>query len=171
MFKIILGFWALNGQGSQVQLFLTVNKREHRVNICYQRAPLAKSSNRPAPYVIRLVKLSPAQTQIEEGTLSIWMWSAPAVATSSCFYWFYSFFFFCPQLYNRSSVLDLNLNHIVWWASVSLFHKKKAFSLIWNGNFIDCIWQPLWRHLRGYSVNVRHKSVCLLFFKCSRWLN
>lgn len=140
MFKIILGFWALNGQGSQVQLFLTVNKREHRVNICYQRAPLAKSSNRPAPYVIRLVKLSPAQTQIEEGTLSIWMWSAPAVATSSCFYWFYSFFFFCPQLYNRSSVLDLNLNHIVWWASVSLFHKKK-------GIFTHMKWEFYWLHL------------------------
>lgn len=122
--------------------FLTVNKREHHVNICYQRAPLAKSSNRPAPYVIRLVKLSPAQTQIEEGTLSIWMWSAPAVATSSCFYWFYSFFFFCPQLYNRSSVLDLNLNHIVWWASVSLFHKKRHFHSYEMGILLTAFGSP-----------------------------
>lgn len=156
---------------SGAAFFLTANKREHRVNICYQRAPLAKSSNRPAPCVIRLVKLSPAQTQIEEGTLSIWMWSTPAAATSSCFHWFYFILFFCPQLYNRSSVLDLNLNHIVWWANRSLFFffKKKAFSLIWNGNFIDCIRQPLWRYLRGYSVNV---YVCrLFFFYCSRWLD
>lgn len=98
--------------------FLTASKRENHVNICHWRAPLAKSSNRPAPCVIRLVKLSPAQTQIEEGTLSIWMRGAPAAATSSCFYWF-----FCPQLYNRSSVLDLNLNHIVWRASMS--HKSR----------------------------------------------
>lgn len=30
---------------------------------------------------------------------------------------------FCPQLYNRSSVLGLNLNHVVWRASVS--HKSR----------------------------------------------
>lgn len=98
-----------------ILFYLTASKRENHVNICHWRAPLAKSCNRPAPCVIRLVKLSPAQTQIEEGTLSIWM---RAAATSSCFYWF-----FCPQLYNRSSVLDLNLNHIVWRASMS--HKSR----------------------------------------------
>lgn len=99
-------------------LFKQQARRGNQVNICHQRAPLAKSSNRPAPCVIRLVKLSQAQTPIEEGTLSIWMWNALATATSSCFHWF-----FCPQLYNRSSVLDLNLNHIVWRASIS--HKSR----------------------------------------------
>ena len=131
MFKIIPGFWALNGQGSQVQIFFffqAASKRGNHVNICHRRAPLAKSSNRPAPCVIRLVKLSLAQTPIEEGTLSIWMQAVLAAATSSCFYWF-----FCPQLYNRSSVLDLNLNHIVGEQTCPinqesiLIHMKKDF--------------------------------------------
>lgn len=42
-------------------------------NICQWRAPMAKSWHRPAPCVIRLVKLSLSQTQIEQPTLSIWM--------------------------------------------------------------------------------------------------
>lgn len=45
--------------------------------------------------------------------------------------------FFCPQLYNRSSVLGSSLNRLVWRASVS--HKSgKAFRLIWNRICIDC---------------------------------
>lgn len=120
MFKIIPGFLSSEWpriSGAAIS-FKQHGKRGNHVNICHWRAPLAKSSNRPAPCVIRLVKLSLAQTPIEEGTLSIWMRAVLAVATSSCFYWF-----FCPQLYNRSSVLDLNLNHIVWRASMS--HKSR----------------------------------------------
>lgn len=150
-------------------LTLTASKRENHVNICHWRAPLAKSCNRPAPCVIRLVRLRSAQTQIEEGTLSIWMQVVPAAATSSCSYWF-----FCPQLYNRSSVLGLSLNLIVWRASVS--HKsRKAFWLIWNRISIDCVWQPLWRDLCDYWVKMLYKSVGLWVFfhlpMCSRWLS
>lgn len=111
---------------------LTASKRENHVNICHWRAPLAKSCNRPALCVIRLVKLSLAQTQIEEGTLSIWMRVVPAAATSSCFYWF-----FCPQLYNRSSVLGLNLNHIVWRASVS--HKSRKHFDTYEIGFLSTV--------------------------------
>lgn len=48
-----------------------------------------------------------------------------------------------------------------------------------NGIFIDWVWQPLWRDLRDYWVNMWYKSACLrrfFFFwfphlMCSRWMN